>query len=72
MNINTKFFSAVIIPCLVAWFSQSAIAQGTWTTIAPMPSVPGIPVNTATASGVAFGGKFYVIDSGAGYGVPCP
>jgi hypothetical protein len=32
MNTNTKFFSAVIIPCLVAWFSQSAIAQsGTWT-----------------------------------------
>jgi hypothetical protein len=27
MNTNTKFFSAVIIPCLVAWFSQSAIAQ---------------------------------------------
>ena len=37
-----------------------------------MPSVPGIPVNTATASGVAFGGQFYVIDSGAGYGVPLP
>src|SRR2546429_263376 len=32
MNINTKFFSAVIIPCLMGWFSQSAIAQcGTWT-----------------------------------------
>src|SRR5437667_238937 len=24
---NTKFFSAIIIPCLVAWYSQSAIAQ---------------------------------------------
>jgi len=34
--------------------------------------MPVTPVNTATASGVAFGGKFYVIDSGSGYGVPLP
>jgi hypothetical protein len=27
VNTNTKFFRAVIIPCLVAWFGQSAIAQ---------------------------------------------
>ena len=47
----------------------SSCEADTWTTIAPMPN---IPVNTATASGVAFGGKFYVIDSGAGYGVPLP
>jgi len=33
---------------------------------------PVTPVSTATASGVAVGGKFYVIDSGAGYGVPLP
>jgi N-acetylneuraminic acid mutarotase len=34
--------------------------------------MPVTPVNTASASGVAFAGKFYVIDSGSGYGVPLP
>ena len=74
-NMKTRLATilATIITSLLAFTSASdALAQGTWTTIAPMPSVPGIPVNTATASGVAFGGQFYVIDSGAGYGVPLP
>jgi hypothetical protein len=48
---------ATIITSLVAFTSASdAIAQGTWTTIAPMPIAVYGP------SGVAFGGKFYVID----------
>jgi hypothetical protein len=37
-----------------------------------MPAVVGIPVIQASASGVALGGNFYVVDSGSGYGVPLP
>ena len=62
---------ATIITSIVTFASAShALAQGgTWTSIASMPVTPP---NLATASGVAFGGKFYVVDSGAGYGVPLP
>jgi len=70
-----KTRSATILPAiitsLVALTSVShALAQGgNWTSIASMPVTPA---NLATASGAAFGGKFYVIDSGSGYGVPLP
>lgn len=70
MKTRSATILATIITSLVAFTSAShALAQGTWTSIASMPVTP---VNSATASGVAFGGKFYVIDSGAGYGVPLP
>jgi len=73
MKTRSATILATIITFLVAVAASDALAQGgTWTTIAPMPAVAGIAVSTATASGVAFGGQFYVIDSGAGYGVPLP
>jgi N-acetylneuraminic acid mutarotase len=59
MNINTKFFSAIIIPCLLAWFSQSAIAQGTWTTKTPVPTARNAPA-AASINGIV-----YVVGGGA-------
>jgi N-acetylneuraminic acid mutarotase len=55
----------LLLPSLVATFvAAQALAQGgTWTTIAPMPTA------VLQASGVAFDGKFYVID---GYGSGSP
>src|SRR5262249_21888413 len=38
MNTNTKVFSAVIIPCLIAWFSSISsvsAARPTWTQLGP-------------------------------------
>jgi hypothetical protein len=57
MKIRSVIFSAAIITALAAFtFASDALAQGTWTTIAPMPTA------VLQASGVAMGGKFYVID----------
>ena len=62
------FLSPFLLLLSIRFSVSSALAQGgTWSSIAPMP-----PVNTATASGAALGGKFYVVDSGAGYGDPLP
>ena len=62
------FLPPLVLLLGIQFSASDALAQGgTWTSVASMP-----PVNTATAAGAAFGGKFYVIDSGAGYGVPLP
>ena len=70
MKTQSANILATIITSLLALTSATdALSQGTWTSIASMPITPA---NTATASGVALRGKFYVIDSGSGYGVPLP
>ncbi len=57
MKTRSATILATIVTALVAFASASdALAQGTWTTIAPMPT------GKVYASGVAFGGEFYVID----------
>ena len=66
---SANVLTTIIISLLAFTSAGEVLAQGTWTSIASMPEPP---VNTATASGVAFDGKFYVIDSGSGYGVPLP
>jgi N-acetylneuraminic acid mutarotase len=69
-NIKTRSATilATIVTSLVALTSASdALAQGTWTTIARM--LTGVQF----ASGVASGGKFYVIDgSNGGWPGPSP
>jgi len=62
MNTRSATILATIITSLLAFTSASdALAQGgTWTTIAPMP------IAVVETSGVAVGGKFYVIDGSNG------
>lgn len=70
MKNQLRIIKSIITSLVTLTSVSSALAQGgTWTGITSMPVTP---VNTATASGAAFGGKFYVIDSGSGYGVPLP
>src|SRR5260370_42313640 len=71
MNTKTKFFSAVIIPCLVAWFSQSAIAQsGTWTATGNLNTVRQSHTATLLPNGmVLVAGGFDSSSDLAGAGV---
>jgi hypothetical protein len=72
MKTRSATILATVITALVAFTSASdALAQGTWTTIAPIP-LPTSGVASYEASGVSLGGKFYVIDYGVGYGNPLP
>jgi Kelch motif len=72
MKTRSATILATIITSLVAFTSASdVLAQGTWTTIAPIP-LPTSGVASYEASGVSLGGKFYVIDYGVGYGNPLP